>query len=81
MGEKDTFTFEDQELVKEAKKVWNELHPNPIEMALFGSDWKAKRMYSQEEVFDLFQKYFESQGVGEYQSIDFEEWFEQFKKK
>lgn len=47
----------------------------------FTNKFQSEIMYSQEEVFDLFQKYFESQGAGEYQSMDFEEWFDQFKKK
>lgn len=38
-------------------------------------------MYSEEEVLKLFNTYFETQGCGEYQSMDFNQWFEQFKKK
>ena len=38
-------------LIEEAKKLWDESHPNPIEMALFGAKWQAKQdknKYSEE---------------------------------
>lgn len=35
-------TFEEN-IIEEAKKIWDELHPNPIEMALFGAKWQQKK--------------------------------------
>lgn len=42
--EEDNFTLIEKELIKEAKKVWRELHPNPVEMALFGAKWQLENM-------------------------------------
>lgn len=50
--EESTSTSIENELIKEAKKVWEESHPNPIEMALFGAKWQQeqdKNKYSEEE--------------------------------
>ena len=68
------FTLIEKELIEEAKKLWQESHPNPIEMALFGAKWQQERMYSEEEVLELLRKaHFVEQNI--------EEWFKQFKKE
>lgn len=49
-------TFE-KNIIEEAKKIWDELHPNPIEMALFGAKWQQeqnKNLYS--ELVDLLER-------------------------
>jgi hypothetical protein len=54
--EEDDFTVLEEELIKEAKMVWKEQHPNPIEMALFGAKWQQEQSYSVDEVEDLIYK-------------------------
>jgi hypothetical protein len=49
-----------------------------------GAKWQAERMYSEEEVFQFFEKYREDFPI--HRNIQvlpslFEQWFEQFKKK
>jgi len=70
-----------QELIEEAKKLWEESHPNPIEMALFGAKWQAERMYSEEEVLELLHKRMIYTLGEEYKKETTLKWFEQFKKK
>jgi hypothetical protein len=46
----------------------------------FGAKWQSKRMYSEEEVYDILFKHTEYfLGGGERMSLT--QWFEQFKKK
>jgi hypothetical protein len=64
-------------LIEEAKKLWEESHPNPIEMALFGAKWQDKqdkKKYSEEEVLELLRK-------AHFVEKNIEEWFNQYKKK
>ncbi len=35
------------------------------------------KMYSKKDVFELFQKYFESQGISEHKRVNFDSWFEE----
>jgi hypothetical protein len=53
--EEANFTKLENDLIKEAKKVWQESHPNPIEMAIFGAKYVQERMFSEEEVRKLLQ--------------------------
>lgn len=71
---KDGYNFSttDKELIEYAKRVWHELHPNPIEMTLFGADWQAKRMYS------IIDEYVNDVMGG--CNLRFEEWVKQYKK-
>ena len=58
--EESTFTSIENELIKEAKKVWEESHLNPIEMALFGFNWQQdNKLYSEEELKHLMTLAFE----------------------
>jgi len=47
--------------------------------------WQQERMYSEEEVLELFQKYISTQiplaRLRKILNREFNEWFEQFKKK
>ena len=82
--EEENFTLMEKELIKEAKKVWKESHPNPIEMALFGAEWQAERMYSEEEVksfLDRYRSQFRIDKNVDIKQSDFIQWFEKFKKK
>ena len=71
--EEDSFTLLEKELIKEAKKVWEESHPNPIEMALFGAEWQAEQSYSEEDLKEAFN--------GFKSGKSFKEWLKQYKKK
>jgi hypothetical protein len=67
-----------------AKKLWKESAPNPIEMAIFGADWQAERMYSEEEVKKLLlscKDRFGGAGLEDYTpDSNVIKWFEQIKK-
>lgn len=84
----ENFTLMEKELIKEAKKVWKEFHPNPIEMALFGAKWKEEISYSEEEVkkiaFDFYYCMSKKMNVSENliseNATNLEEWFETIKK-
>lgn len=78
--EESTFTSIENELIKKDKKVWEESHPNPIEMALFGAKWQAERMYSEEEVHKILGSYSANKEVFSHK-YTYNKWFEQFKKK
>jgi hypothetical protein len=45
----ENFNSAEKELIKEAKVVWEEQHPNPIEMALFGAKWQSDYLLSLEK--------------------------------
>ena len=82
--EEAEFTLIEKELIKEAKKVWNDSHPNPIEMALFGANWQAEKMYSEEEVLKVIDfvaslKYMN--GTKPQYQFSLSEILEQFKNK
>lgn len=79
-SEESTFTSIEKELIKEAKKVWEESHPNPIEMALFGFRWKKdNKLYSVEDLIDAFNEGQALNVIGKL--IQGKEWFKQFKNK
>jgi hypothetical protein len=77
------FDGEEELLIQASKKIWEEQHLNPIEMALFGFRWQQKqdkKMYSEEDMQEYaefcircYQK--------ELPCIIAKDWFEQFKKK
>lgn len=74
-------TFE-KNIIEEAKKIWDELHPNPIEMALFGAKWQQEQdnnKYSEEEVLEIIDSLFH-QYASSFR-IDAKEYFLLFKKK
>jgi len=55
-----------------------------VESHILFAKWQAERMYSEEEVRELFKQYKEEFSI--YRNLQilnaqFEEWFEQFKKK
>ena len=79
--EENSFTLLEKELIKEAKKVWKEAHPNPIEMALFGAKWQQERLYTEEEVVNIAKLSYNNARVatGNHE-VSFNMWFEQFKK-
>ena len=74
------FTLIEKELIEEAKKLWQESHPNPIEMALFGTKWQQERSYSEKEVLELLHKRMIYTLGEEYKKETTLKWFEQFKK-
>lgn len=55
-------------LIEASKKVWNEQHPNPIEMALFGAKWQQEQVikllkendYENEAVFEFLNEQFKN---------------------
>jgi hypothetical protein len=79
------FDGEEELLIQASKKIWEEQHPNPIEMALFGFRWQQeqyKKMYSEEDM-NNYAEYctshvLKSQIGHPYLSV--KEWFEQFRK-
>jgi hypothetical protein len=76
------FTVLEEELIKEAKMVWKEQHPNPIEMASFGAKWQQERSYSVGDMAESFMAcWIENVPYGIECKVSFNEWFEQFKKK
>jgi hypothetical protein len=47
-----------------------------------GAKWQAERMYSEEEVLDIFHEWFCYQIDEDVEiKLSFQKWFEQFKKK
>ena len=86
-NKESTLTPIENKLIKEAKTVWEESHPNPIEMALFGAKWQQQQMYSENFYSDLSDKFYESKLLHDYKDgkIDYRfirNWFiEQFKNK
>jgi molecular chaperone GrpE (heat shock protein) len=90
------FIKEKQETLKEvaekyASKIWdysdsNEktLHANCKKAFIKGAKRQSKRMYSEENVFQFFEKYREDFSIHRNIQVlpsQFEQWFEQFKKK
>ena len=90
------FIKEKQETLEEvaekyASKIWdysdsNEktLHANCKKAFIKGAKWQSKRMYSEENVFQFFEKYREDFSIHRNIQVlpsQFEQWFEQFKKK
>jgi hypothetical protein len=82
----------EEEAFKEFRK--GILEPNRFDFVCgftAGAEWKAKRMYSDEEIIDLLQKALTHQDDGETGSLvtaqgeirpaNFFSWFERFKKK
>ena len=79
--EENSFTLLEKELIKEAKKVWKEAHPNPIEMALFGAEWQQERSYSEEDMKLSFEAGIRKAHSPKKHNEVWLEWFEQFKKQ
>ncbi len=53
---------------------------NPLFSFKEGAKWQKERMYSEEEVLDILDKFITSMVKGEKSGL-IEEWFEQHKKK
>jgi hypothetical protein len=84
--EEADFTTLENDLIEEAKKVWQESHPNPIEMAIFGAKYVQERLYSEEDLRVAFiaggnSLIEEDDCYGTEYNKYMEEWFENFKKK
>ena len=84
------FDGEEELLIQASKKIWEEQHPNPIEMALFGfrlQQEQYKNLYSKEDIKIAFTEGHNSARLrGSYKfngtfEEDWNEWFEQFKNK
>ena len=82
--------MEKETLEEAAKRNHNEQKLNTFTPYSFtdafidGAKWQAERMYSEEEVIELFTKYKEEFSIYRNMQIldtQFIEWFEKFKKK
>jgi len=83
-NKESTLTPIENKLIKEAKTVWEESHPNPIEMALFGAKWQQEQdmnKYSEEDLHNAFYNGWIYRGENYTFPKAKKEWFEQFKKK
>jgi hypothetical protein len=75
-----------QETLEEAlsEHIKDIKYPTLIQCAEFGAKWQQERSYSEEEVFQFFEKYREDFPIHRNIQVlpsQFEQWFEQFKKK
>jgi hypothetical protein len=72
----------EKETIEEAaeKFVNNTRYRNYKVLFIEGAKWQAERMYSEEEVLIILDKFLTSMIKGEKTGL-LEEWFEQFKKK
>lgn len=71
------FSFNSMETKTQANRM--------LKCVEFGAKWQQERSYSEEEIMELFQKYILTQiplaRLREILNREFNEWFEQFKKK
>jgi len=66
-------------LEEAAKALWEESHPNPIEMALFGAEWQTKNLYTEEELKLILDKTLIE--YSDFTLADIPDWFNYIKKK
>jgi len=71
-------TIEGEKIEEAAKRLWEQSHPNPIEMAIFGANWQATQMYTEEEVKNILVKYLHYLTIDS--DLNADEWFEKYKK-